>query len=83
VITFKENGGESLLVKSLFQEECVKRGVLLSGGQSICYSHNDGDIDYPLRVYRTAMEIMADSIEKRNVAERLEGEPVQPVFRRP
>jgi glutamate-1-semialdehyde 2,1-aminomutase/spore coat polysaccharide biosynthesis protein SpsF len=83
VITFKdENGEESLALKSLFQQECLKRGVLFSGGQNICYSHSDADIEYTLRVYRTAMEILARAVESGDVLERLEGEPVQAVFRR-
>ena len=84
VVTFRdEDGNESLVLKSLFQQECVKRGILFSGGHNLCFSHSPADIDYTLRVYRTAMEIMADAIGKKNVAERLEGDPVQPVFRRP
>jgi glutamate-1-semialdehyde-2,1-aminomutase len=84
VITYKdENGEESLVFKSLFQQECLKRGILFSGGQNICFSHSDADIDYTLRVYRTAMEILAEAIKKGDVLQRLEGEPVQPVFRKP
>jgi len=83
VITFKdETGAESLVLKSLFQQECLKRGVLFSGGQNMCYSHSDADIDYTLRVYRAAMEILAEAIKRGDAFQRLEGEPVQPVFRR-
>jgi len=76
-----ENGKESLVIKSFFQQECLKRGILFSGGHNICFSHSVSDIDYTLRVYRTVMGMLADAIGKGNVAERLEGEPVQPVFR--
>jgi glutamate-1-semialdehyde 2,1-aminomutase/spore coat polysaccharide biosynthesis protein SpsF len=79
---FDESGRESLLVKSLFQQECLKRGVLFSGSQNICFSHSSGDIEHTLRVYRTAMEIVADAIRQGNLREKLEGEPVQPVFRK-
>jgi glutamate-1-semialdehyde 2,1-aminomutase/spore coat polysaccharide biosynthesis protein SpsF len=83
VITFKdETGAESLVLKSLFQQECLKRDVLFSGGQNVCYSHSDADIDYTLRVYRAAMEILAEAIKRGDALQRLEGEPVQPVFRR-
>jgi glutamate-1-semialdehyde 2,1-aminomutase/spore coat polysaccharide biosynthesis protein SpsF len=83
VLTFHdETGKESLLLKSLFQQECLKRGVLFSGGQNICYSHSAADIDATLRVYRSAMEILAEAIKDGRVRERIEGEPVQEVFRR-
>ncbi len=82
--TFKdERGAESLELKSLFQQECLKRGVLFAGAHNICLSHGPEEIHWTLRVYRTAMEILAEAIKKGNVKERLEGEPVQPVFRRP
>jgi hypothetical protein len=83
VITFAdESGRESLLIKSLFQQECLKRGVLFSGGHNVCFSHNADDIEYTLRVYRAAMEIVSVAVREGNVGEKLEGDPVQPVFRR-
>jgi hypothetical protein len=66
----------------LFQQECLKRGVLFSGSHNLCFSHSDEDIDSTLRVYRAAMEIIGDAIRKDKVSEFLEGEPVKPVFRK-
>jgi glutamate-1-semialdehyde 2,1-aminomutase/spore coat polysaccharide biosynthesis protein SpsF len=83
IITFKdESGGDCLLMKSLFQQECLKRGVLFTGGHNICYSHTPEEIDYTLRVYRTAMEILASAVQCGDLEKRLEGAPVQSVFRR-
>jgi len=83
VITFKdETHQESLVLKSLFQQECLKRGVLFSGNQNICYSHSDGDVEQTLRVYRTAMEILTEAMKSGRASHWLEGEPVSPVFRR-
>jgi len=82
VVTFKdETGQESLILKSLFQQECLKRGILFSGGHNICFSHNDQDIDHTLRVYRTALEVVAQAIGEGDAAERLEGRPIESVFR--
>ena len=83
VVTFTDQSGrESLLIKSLFQQECLKRGVLFSSGHNLCFSHSADDIEYTLRVYRAAMEIVGEAIRQDKVSERLEGKPVQPVFRR-
>ena len=79
---FDDSGRESLPVKSLFQQECLKRGVLFSGGQNICYSHSAADIEQTLRVYRSAMEIVGAAIRQGKVREKLEGEPVRSVFRK-
>jgi glutamate-1-semialdehyde 2,1-aminomutase/spore coat polysaccharide biosynthesis protein SpsF len=76
-----ESETASLELKSLFQQECLKRGVLFLGGHNMSYSHSDADVDQTLRVYRTAMEICSMALKEGDVLERLEGPPVQPVFR--
>jgi glutamate-1-semialdehyde 2,1-aminomutase/spore coat polysaccharide biosynthesis protein SpsF len=82
VVTFTEpDGSESLVLKSLFQQECLSRGVLFSGSQNLCYRHSPRDIDDTLDVYRAALEVVADAVESGNAVERLKGAPVQPVFR--
>ena len=84
LMTFKDDtGAESLLLKSYFQQECIKRGILFSGSQLVCFSHSDADIDYTLRVYRTALELLAEAIASGNVEQRLAGEPVAAIFRKP
>ncbi len=77
-----ENGNESLVLKSLFQQECLKRGVLFTGSHNVFFSHSSSDIDDTLRVYRTALGILAEAIREDNAQQRLEGEIVSPVFRR-
>jgi len=80
VVMFRdETGAESLLLKSLFQQECLKRGVFFSGGHN--YSHSNSDIDRTLRVYRTVMEILEESIKSSDALRKLDGNPVQPIFR--
>ncbi|MFN7088745.1 MAG: aminotransferase class III-fold pyridoxal phosphate-dependent enzyme [Candidatus Paceibacteria bacterium] len=83
VITFKNDENEDFWeLKSLFQQECIKRGILFTGNHNICFSHTNKDIDYTLRVYRTVLEIIKDAIEKNKVKKLLEGKPVKPVFRK-
>jgi glutamate-1-semialdehyde 2,1-aminomutase/spore coat polysaccharide biosynthesis protein SpsF len=80
--SFKDSSGQvSLELKSLFQQECLKRGVLFSGGHNMCFSHTDADVEEALHVYRTAMEICAIALKEGDIVGRLEGPQVQPVFR--
>lgn len=82
IVTFKDGSeSESLILKSLFQQECLKRGILFSGNHNVCFRHDNQDIDRTLRVYRTAMEILAEAVEKGDAMGRLEGKPVAPIFR--
>ncbi|MFQ5685292.1 MAG: aminotransferase class III-fold pyridoxal phosphate-dependent enzyme [Candidatus Scalindua sp.] len=83
VITFKDiHGNESLEAKTLFQQETIKRGVLFSGSQNMCYSHTDTDIEGTLEVFDESLGILAGAIKKGNVESFIEGEVVQPVFRK-
>lgn len=83
VMTFTdERGEESMVLKSFFQQECLKRGVLFSGGQNICYRHTDRDIEQTLHVYQEVMGLLAEAIRSGSVEATLEGPAVQPVFRR-
>jgi len=68
-------------MKSLFQQEVIKRGILFNGIHNFCYSHNDDDIQVTLDAYRDAMRILTHAIEENAVEESLEGTAVQPVFR--
>ena len=82
VVGFKDaQGVESLVYQSLFQQECLKRGVLFTDVHNPSFSHTDKDIDHTLRVYRSALEILAQAIGEGDVMERLEGKPVEPIFR--
>jgi len=84
VLTFRDDGANGALVlKSLFQQECLRRGVLFSGGQNLCYRHSDADVEQTLRVYRAAFAVLAEAVKAGDVVQRLEGEPVKPVFRQP
>lgn len=84
LITFKDiKGADSLVLKSLLQQECLKRGILFSGNQNICYSHSNADIEYTLRVYRNAMQMLAEAVDSGDALQRLQGKPVQSVFRQP
>jgi len=82
VITFKDKEGKnSLFMKSLFQQEAIKRGILFSGAHCICYSHIVEDIETTLGAYQEALDILAKGIKGDCVADLLEGGPVEPVFR--
>jgi glutamate-1-semialdehyde aminotransferase len=76
-----ENGDASVGMKSLFVQECLKRGVLFSGMHLPNYSHSDADVELTLEVYDEAMGVLADAIEADAVDERLEGDPVGATLR--
>jgi glutamate-1-semialdehyde 2,1-aminomutase len=82
LITFDARAGDPLLLKSLMQQELIKRGILWSGFHNITFSHTTKDVDYTLEAYREVLKIVKKAVKKDKVAELLRGEPVQPVFRK-
>lgn len=83
VTLFKDKKGDTdLLLKSLFQQECIKRGILFVGCHNISYGHTNDDIEYTLRVYRSVFDIIKEAITKKKVKKLIEGTAVQPVFRK-
>jgi glutamate-1-semialdehyde aminotransferase len=82
LVTFDSIAGNPLLIKSLMQQEMIKRGVLWSGFHNMCFSHSDNDIKYTLKVYRDVLPVVKRAIDVNNVKAYLKGEPVEPVFRK-
>jgi glutamate-1-semialdehyde 2,1-aminomutase/spore coat polysaccharide biosynthesis protein SpsF len=75
-------GLEGLAMKSLFQQEMLKRGVLFSGSQFLCYEHSDADIRRTVDAYEAAFTVLAHGVRNRCVEQLLEGKKIEPVFRR-
>jgi glutamate-1-semialdehyde aminotransferase/spore coat polysaccharide biosynthesis protein SpsF (cytidylyltransferase family)/predicted dehydrogenase len=82
LIKFLDNDGkDSFLVRSLFTQECVKRGVLLLATHNMTAAHDPLAIEQTLRVYAEVCKTVAKWLGERNPEEHLEGEMIQPVFR--
>lgn len=82
-ITFAQVGEwDPLLVKSLFQQELLKRGILSIGVHNVCYDHTDEDVDHTLAAYDEALQVLAEAVRAGDLPQRLEGEPITPVFKR-
>jgi glutamate-1-semialdehyde aminotransferase len=82
IITFDASAGDPLILKSIVQQEMIKRGVLWGGFHNMCFSHSDDDISYTLKMYEEVLPILKTAIESGNAKDFLEGEPVEQVFRK-
>lgn len=82
IITFDAKAGDPLILKSLVQQEMIKRGVLWGGFHNMSFSHTDEDIDYTLKAYEQVLPILKKAVDDGNARELLRGKPVQPVFRK-
>ena len=82
IITFDASAGNPLEIKSLLQQEMIKRGILWGGFHNMCYSHSNKDINYTLKAYKDALPIVKKAVEEKDVKKYLKGIPVEPVFRK-
>ncbi len=82
IMTFDASGGDPLVLKSIVQQEMIKRGILWGGFHNMSFSHTDEDIAYTLKAYREALAYLKEAIESKNPLEYLKGEPVEAVFRK-
>ena len=82
MVTFTAEAGNGLELKTLMQQEMIKRGVLWAGFHNMCYSHSQADIDYTLSAYRDVLPIVKEAIESGDVKSFLKGEVLEAVFRK-
>lgn len=82
MITFGHARENALAMKSLLQQEMIKRGILWGGFHTMCFSHTDDDIAYTLRVYEEVLPILKSAVDAGRVDASLKGRTVEPVFRR-
>lgn len=82
MVTFKEIAADALLQKSYVQQELIRKGILWSGFHNISFSHTDEEIFYLLKSYEEILPKLDRAIKTNTLAEKVEGIPVQPVFRK-
>jgi glutamate-1-semialdehyde aminotransferase/spore coat polysaccharide biosynthesis protein SpsF (cytidylyltransferase family) len=75
------NGADSPLLKNLFQQEAVKRGVLLLATHNMTAAHNGPAIHQTLEIYAGVFKTLASWTEDSNPVRFLEGPMSQPVFK--
>jgi glutamate-1-semialdehyde aminotransferase len=81
-LSFRDEAGqESMLLRSLFQQEATKRGVLILVTHNLGASHEDVDFDLTLSAYDQAMDLLVQAIDDGRPERFLAGPAIRPVFR--
>lgn len=68
-------------MRTLFNQEVIKRGVLFQGIFCPCFSHTDEDVQHMLWAFDEAMSVYKKGLED-GYEKYLAGEPIKPVFRK-
>lgn len=82
LLKFRDSeGNDSALVKSLFQQEAVKRGILLLATHNLTAAHDHSAIEQTLEVYAAVFKTLEGWLSDPHPERYLEGPIIQPVFR--
>jgi glutamate-1-semialdehyde 2,1-aminomutase/spore coat polysaccharide biosynthesis protein SpsF len=81
-MSFSGDGEDGLLIKSIYQQEAIARGVLAAGYHAPCLAHTQEDVEKTLAAYDHAFSVIARGLKDGNLEKTLRGRPVQPVFRK-
>jgi glutamate-1-semialdehyde aminotransferase/spore coat polysaccharide biosynthesis protein SpsF (cytidylyltransferase family) len=76
-----ESGADDILLKNLFQQEAVKRGILILTTHNMTAAHDAVAATETLERYAQVLKTLGTLLQEANPARFLEGEMSQPVFR--
>ena len=82
IVTFDAAAGDPLELKSLAQQELLRRGVLWHGFHNLSFAHRDAEVAQLLAAWEEVLPVLREAAETRTARTRLKGEPIEPVFRR-
>ena len=71
-----------LAILSLYQQRMVERGILTTGINNLCVSHNEMDIDQFIAAARDAFSDIRKALDQDSLAGLLHACKVDPVFKR-
>jgi glutamate-1-semialdehyde aminotransferase len=78
---YDSKGVESIALKSLFQQEFLKRGILTLGTHNLNATLSDADVEHVVAAYREVMPILADAIMNDDIEKRLQGSMIEVIFK--
>src|SRR5262249_30726257 len=82
MITFDASAGDPLEMKSLMQQELLRYGVLWNGFHNLSFSHKHDDVMQVISAYGQALSVLKWGVENKQVRTLIQGELIEPMFRR-
>jgi glutamate-1-semialdehyde aminotransferase len=73
---------ESLVLRTLFQQEALARGILFLVGHNVCAALSEQDVDRTLAAYAEVFAVLKIALASGKLESALRGKVVQPVFRK-
>ena len=81
ILSFKPTISDRVeALRTLFQIEMIRHGVLIGASHNVMSSHNESDVEHVLWAYDKALAVLASGIASNGLEENLPCPPVMPVF---
>ncbi|MBT3910331.1 MAG: aminotransferase class III-fold pyridoxal phosphate-dependent enzyme [Rhodospirillaceae bacterium] len=74
------NAANAKLIRSVFIQEMLRQGVLLTASHNISYAHNDENIATALAAYNHVLPLIHRGLEAGTLENQLAGPVIEPVF---
>jgi len=68
-------------IKSLYLQELLARGILSAGSHNLCYAHTAADLAQLDAAQRDAFGLVREALDRGDIAQRLSGPAIQPIFK--
>jgi glutamate-1-semialdehyde 2,1-aminomutase len=68
-------------IKSVFKQEMLLRGILISASHNMSYAHAPRDVDLLLAAYDEVFSLMRAALDQGTLSEELVGKPIEPIFK--
>lgn len=78
---FDEQGQDSFLLKTLFQQEVVKRGILILATHNLTAAHDVEAVEKTMEVYAAVLKTLAGWLSDKDSCKYLQGPVIEPIFR--
>ena len=79
-LAFKEVSDEEQILKSLFQQEAISRGILFNGNHATTFSHTEFEFEKTVGAYDEALSVVAAAVASGTPQRFLKYEPLRPIF---
>ncbi|MBN2124746.1 MAG: aminotransferase class III-fold pyridoxal phosphate-dependent enzyme [Deltaproteobacteria bacterium] len=81
LVTGDHEKASSWEIKSLFKQEMLLRGILISASHNMSYAHTGEDVEKLLAAYDEVLGEIRDALQQDALRRRLVGLPIEPIFK--
>jgi glutamate-1-semialdehyde 2,1-aminomutase len=68
-------------IKSLFKQEMLLRGILISASHNMSYAHSREDVERLVAAYDEVFALLRPALDRGTLREALVGNPIEPIFK--